>query len=161
MKKYVGIDVGLLGAIVSIDSQGVVVKYKMPLIGKVIDVRKLKDILELEQGTVIIENIGIILGSSKKAAFSMGYQSGLLEAMCVALNLPYTKVHAKLWQKEMFQGIPEIKKGTKRDTKAMALVSCQRLYPNMDLTFTERAQKPHDGLVDALLIAEYAKRRSL
>jgi hypothetical protein len=69
-------------------------------------------------------------------------------------------VQPKKWQKEIFEGMNEIKntKG-KRDTKKMALMACQRMYPDVDLTPTERAKKPHDGIVDALLIAEYLRRR--
>jgi hypothetical protein len=91
----------------------------------------------------------------------MGYQVGILEALCVSLNLPYHKVKAKVWQKDMFQGVPELTKSGKRDTKGMALVACQRMFPTLKLTFGERATKPHDGLVDAVLIAAYGKRKNL
>ncbi len=65
----------------------------------------------------------------------------------------------------MFQGVDQITKPSKtagakpiRDTKAMALVAVKRLFPDLKLTFGERATKPHDGLIDAVLIAEYARR---
>jgi hypothetical protein len=112
---------------------------------------------------VVFEKLGVIFGSSKVTAFSMGYQSGAIEMMAIALGIPYTKVPAKQWQKDMFQGIDVIKKTGKssNDTKAMALIAAKRLFPNQKLTFGEKATKPHDGLVDALLMAEYAKRKNL
>ena len=70
---------------------------------------------------------------------------------------------AKQWQKEMFLGVEEITitgKST-RDTKAMALVAIKRIFPNLELTFGVKAKKPHDGLVDAVLMAEYARRNNL
>lgn len=160
-KLYIGIDIGLNGGIAILYPDGHVEKAKMPVIGKIIDIPSLKHTINRRDAVVVFEDLGVIFGSSKATAFSMGYQVGLLEALCVAGNMPYHKVKAKMWQKEMFQGVPELTKSGKRDTKGMALVACQRIFPAMDLTFTERAKKPHDGLVDALLIAEYAKRKNL
>jgi hypothetical protein len=160
-KTYIGVDIGLLGAIAIIHPDGHIEKAKMPVIGKVIDIPTLRRLIGRRDAVVVFEDLGVIFGSSKKTAFSMGYQVGLLEALCVAGNNPYHKVKARAWQKEMFQGVPELTKSGKRDTKGMALVACQRLLPNVDLTFTERAKVPHDGLIDALLIATYAKRKNL
>jgi len=160
-KTYIGVDIGLNGGIAIMYPDGLIEKAKMPVIGKIIDIPSLLQILNKPNAAIVFEDLGVIFGSSKATAFSMGYQVGLLEALCVALKTPYHKVKAKAWQKEMFQGVPELKKSGKRDTKGMALVACQRIYPAIDLTFTERAKKPHDGLVDAILIAEYAKRKNL
>ncbi len=112
---------------------------------------------------LVFEKLGVIFGSSKATAFSMGYQSGAVEMMAIALGIPYTKVPAKQWQKDMFQGVDVIKKTgkTSNDTKAMALIAVKRIFPTQKLTFGDRATKPHDGLVDALLMAEYAKRKNL
>jgi hypothetical protein len=43
----------------------------------------------------------------------------------------------------------------------MALIAAKRLFPNQKLVFGDRATKPHDGLIDALLLAEYARRLNL
>jgi len=43
----------------------------------------------------------------------------------------------------------------------MALVAAKRLFPGQDFTLTERATKAHDGMVDALLMSEYGKRKGL
>jgi len=63
----------------------------------------------------------------------------------------------------MFTGVEEITitgKST-RDTKAMALVAAKRLFPGRDFKLTDRSTKPHDGMVDALLMSEYGKRKQL
>ena len=160
-KIYIGVDIGLNGGIAIMYPDGLIEKAKMPVIGKIIDIPSLLYKLNKPNATIVFEDLGVIFGTSKATAFSMGYQVGILEALCVALKAPYHKVKAKVWQKEMFQGVPELSKSGKRDTKGMALVACQRIYPAMDLTLTQRASKPHDGLVDAVLIAEYAKRKNL
>lgn len=161
MKTYIGIDPGLSGAISIIYPDGHVERAPMPVIGKVLDVPTLKHIINRPDATVVFEDLGVIFGTSKATAFSMGYQIGIIEALCVGAGLPYHKVKAKAWQKQMFQGVPELTKSGKRDTKGMALVACQRIFPGEKLTFGNRAVKPHDGLVDSLLIAEYGRRNNL
>ena len=66
-------------------------------------------------------------------------------------------------EKELFEGIPKVLKkdgSGKVDTKAMALIAAKRLFPTTVLTKpdSKRATVPHNGIVDALLIAEYARR---
>lgn len=162
MNNYIAIDIGLKGAIVIYKNSKIVESYSMPIIGKTINIKVLKDILNQHLDCKLIyEDLGVIFGSSKATAFSMGYQVGILDALATSLNIPFIKVKAKIWQKEMFQGVPELKKGTKRDTKGMALIACQRLFPDYKLTFSSRATVPHDGLVDSILIAAYSQRKNL
>ena len=162
----IGIDLGLHGGIVVLAEEPytkAIAPLAMPTIGDKMDYHSLYKILENYKGTkchVVFEKLGVIFGSSKATAFSMGYQSGALEAFCIALKLPYTMVQPKIWQKEMFQGVAEITKPgkTTRDTKAMALVAANRLFPYYQLVFG-RASKPNDGIVDALLLASYCQRK--
>lgn len=161
----IGIDIGKKGAIVILARQPwtyATESIPMPLIADKLDYHKLFEILSHYKGTdchVIFEKLGVIFGTGKSTAFSMGHQSGAVEMACIALNLPYTKVPAKQWQKEMFQGVEEITKPGKssRDTKAMALIAAKRLYPDYRLTIG-KSTTPHDGVVDALLMADYCKR---
>ena len=167
-KIYVGIDIGKKGSIAVISEQGLDV-VPMPMIKTEIDYHSIPKLLNYQDSQVHItfEHLGVIFGSSKQTAFSMGTQSGAIEMMCICKKIPYTKVRAKEWQKQMFQGIDEITKPSKtgkkqvRDTKAMALMAIKRLFPDLKLTFGTRATVPHDGLIDAVLIAEYARRNNL
>jgi hypothetical protein len=166
-KWHIGVDLGLRGALCIMTYAEDEIRLEtlpMPLIKGKLDYHKLHSIIELYEGFnghLVMEKLGVIFGSSKKTAFSMGYQAGALEAMLIARCLPYTIVQAKAWQAEMFQGVPELKKsGSKRrDTKAMALVAVQRLFPHLKLTFGTVAKVPHDGLIDAVLMAEYSRRK--
>lgn len=159
---WIGIDIGKSGAICIMTPTETILS-KMPMIKDQVDYEKLyHEILnkyEGGNGIVIFEKLGVIFGSSKQTAFSMGYQSGAVEMACIGLSIPYAKIPAKEWQKRMFTGVDEITKAgtTKRDTKAMALVAAKRLYPNVKLTLGDKATKPHDGAVDALLMAGYAQ----
>lgn len=168
-KTYIGIDIGKAGAISVIQPSGIIINTKMPMIKDEIDYSTLYHHLRKytpysgHDCHVVFEKLGVIFGTSKSTAFSMGHQSGSIEMACIASELPYTKVRAVDWQKEMFKGIPEILKAnsTKRDTKAMALMAIKRIFPTIKLTFGDKATKPHDGLVDAVLMAEYARRNNL
>jgi hypothetical protein len=169
-KIYVGIDIGKEGAIAFIHPDGSIETLKMPKIKSEIDYNELSRIINWRndniQMHVVFEKLGVIFGSSKITAFSMGNQSGAIEMICICKGIPYTKVRAVDWQKAMFKGIEEITKksstGKKqvRDTKAMALLAIKRIFPNLKLSFGERSVKPHDGLIDAVLMAEYARRNN-
>ena len=166
-KTYIGIDIGKHGAFAAIKHTGEIICEPMPLISKELDYPEILNILDRfslpdHNVHVVFEKLGVIYRSAKSTAFSMGEQIGAIEMACVAKNIPYTKARAVDWQKMMFQGVTEMTRtDEKRDTKAMALLAVKRLFPQQKLTFTPRALKAHDGLVDALLMAEYARRRNL
>lgn len=168
-KIYIGIDIGKHGAIATIFPDGKIVIEKMPMIKTELDYASIPQALNRmgHSSHVVFEKLGVIFGSSKQTAFSMGEQSGAVEMSCICQNIPYTKVRAVDWQKQMFQGIDQITKpsstGKKqvRDTKAMALMAVKRIFPELKLTFGDRATVPHDGLIDAILMAEYARRNNL
>ena len=174
-KTIIAIDIGKKGAICIYRPSGYPYHefHPMPMIKDSLDYTKLLSILtpnnaeSTDTTLVIFEKLGVIFGTSKATAFSMGHQCGAIEAMCIALGLQYYMVGAKVWQKEMFQGTNLITKKSKSgktsvtDTKATALVVVKQLFPKQKLTFGEKATKPHDGLVDALLIAEFAVRKNL
>lgn len=177
MKKVsIGIDVGKLGAIAIQHEGGRIECHKMPLIGKVWDTHAMKDILKpfragngIYEAMVVIEDVHAIFNSSANTTFQFGQGAGLLEGILAAYEIPFVKINPKKWQELCFQGVPEIhqlttkvkdnvKEGKKKiDTKAMALVAMKRIYPNQPLNFGGRAEKPHEGLVDAVLISHYCK----
>lgn len=169
-KIFIGVDIGKGGAIVALNSDGsVLFEAPMPKIGTEIDERGVYDLLTQGWGDydrhVGFEQLGVILGTGKNVAFSMGYQLGLFKGICTACDIRYTAIHAKTWQKEMFMGVDPIEKlsdknksGKTRDTKAMALIAHNRIFPSLGVNFGARAKKANDGLIDARLIAEYMRR---
>jgi hypothetical protein len=172
---YAAVDVGKNGAMVFIDGNNITC-CPIPLIGKTkptIDLHELSNSFSQLKGEikhVVIEDVHAIFGVAAAATFSFGFVAGVIEMACVAHGIPYSKVAPKKWQEEMFAGIPVQYKPPKpsskpnhkpklmKDTKAMALMAAKRLFPNQKLTFGERATVPHDGLIDALLMAEYSRR---
>lgn len=172
-KSIIGIDPGKTGAIVAMRSGVVIFKTVIPTIGKELDINELCKILEVskvEIPHIFIEDVHAIFGSAAKATWSFGFVCGAIQAAVVALQIPYTLVQPKVWQKIAYQGIPEIRKPDilikngkragqtmqgKRDCKKMSELAAKRLFPNVDLRASERCKISHDGIVDALLIAYY------
>lgn len=182
MKKiYIGADPGRNGGIVVLDWMGnFIEKHTIPKIGKDVDLKSFYKIFEkIYQDTVLsgtkphvcVESVHSIFGSSSKSNFSFGYVVGVLDTIIVSLNLPYTKVQPKEWQKSIWLTSEIEREPSKKDkngnvkqgkvlTKLTSLKAYKRLFPNVDLRATERSKIPHDGLVDAILIAEYCRRQN-
>ena len=169
-KYYIGIDIGDKGAIsvLTENSTKVYESHAMPSIGGVIDIHRLVELLKFYRGQdchVVFEDLHAIFGSSAKSNHSFGRNDGIVRGVVAGLNLPYTPVEPKVWQKELFVGVKKLqKKSTSgktmvNDTKKMALIVCKRLFPTANLLATKRSSVPHNGIVDAILLAEYSKRK--
>lgn len=173
MKRVrIGIDLGKNGAIAIIE-EGEMEVLPMPTINKKeFDIQEIASIFIKYTDTeeydvhVVYEDVKAIFGASAGATFDFGRGKGIFEGVLASYGIPRTPVAPKKWQKQMFEGVKETRKPASAkqkalgrrggiDTKAMALIAVKRLYPNLKLTFGPRAKKPHDGLVDAVLLARY------
>ncbi len=101
---------------------------------------------------VFIEKAQSMPRQGISSAFNYGTHFGHLLGIIQALGLAHTQVGPRTWTKAMHLGtFPD-------EPKKRSLEAAQRLFPDIKLTATDRSKKPHDGLVDALLIAEYGRR---
>jgi hypothetical protein len=163
---WVGIDIGLDGALVSIDLQGRIELHIAPVIDPIpvkgkkgkgkrqpdeVEMRRLLHHVKFSYGNCLIglESAAGMPGQSSVAVCTFCTNYGLWRGMLAAMELPFFAFRSQEWQKQMFKGIP------KGHPKAMARQAAGQLYPSLDLRKSERAKKPHEGLVDALLIARY------
>ena len=173
--KIIGCDPGKTGAIVTIDTETKTIsKAVTPTVGKEIDWGVFADLLrDKENSHIFLEHVHAMFGTSAKATFTFGGCFEGVKALIAALKIPYTLVQPKVWQGVMYQGILEIRKAPikittgkrkgqtmkgRRDTKAMSLQAAKRLFPKIDLRASDRCKIAHEGIVDALLIAEYGRR---
>ena len=98
-KIYIGIDCGLDGGIVTLDSAGNIIDQRvMPVVeigkGRKIDLHELSDFLQMRLGkapTIIIEQPGAHAPSAAGLR-SMTYSFAVCEALCVAHGLRYHEV---------------------------------------------------------------------
>lgn len=86
------------------------------------------------------------------SAFNYGDHFGQLQGILIALRIPYTLVAPGTWSKVMLSGTKEKDKPKDRN-----ITAAQRLFPGVNLV-ADGCRKPHTGMVDALLIAEYGRR---
>jgi len=167
---YIGIDPGKSGGIVAVSNGGTVIaKQSMPLLGDSLDVLAIYDLFTSlmvnYNPVVVLEDVHSIFGSSASSNFTFGYVCGAIEAIVLCQRMKLIKVQPKEWQKTAWVNSDIVYKPKKADqkkasidTKATSLSAATRLFPNLDLRKGERSKIAHDGIVDALLMAEVGRR---
>ena len=165
MKYYLGIDPGKQGAFVVIDeNSNVIEKFGTPLIGKEYDRQGIIAILtSREFHKVGLENPDVIFGIGKSAVASLSHCVGLIEGIMLGLNVPHIMIKPKEWQKECWKHVKVQKKvdGKTNDTKATSIVAAVNLWPSENFKVTNIGNKStnhNEGMVDAVLVAEYVRR---
>lgn len=172
-----GIDPGLSGGLAWVNEDGLVFRYtRMPTLkeGKktVLDEVALRDIIAahgidhvfLEKQQAMRKSVGKKCPACKKfpqqgvvAVFSNAANYGILRGMIVMARLPHTLVASQTWQAEMFKDTP--KRERKGRSKELAKQIAGRLWPDKTFLASKRSRKPHEGMIDAAMIAEYGRRR--
>lgn len=154
--NYLGCDPGLDGGLAAITPEGLVLRV-MPAVAvgkrRQLDEQAIVQwLMQFSTATsrVFIEAVGARPKQGVVAMFSFGTGWGLVRGICAGLGLPYELVRPQEWQGLMLSGQPP----------GSEYLVASRLWPNAEWRASERSQKPHDGLVDAALIAEYGRRRS-
>lgn len=147
----VGIDPGKKGGIAILCASGRLVDcHAMPATDADIAI----DFLNLAhlEGTlhVVIEKAQAMPKQGVSSMFTYGKHAGFLEGLVRGLKHPFTLIQPRIWQTLMFAGTS----GDLPKKRAREVVS--RLWPEMDV-----ALRKHDGICDALLIAEFGRRTSL
>lgn len=157
--RVVGIDPGLKGALVCLESHGpgkrpvVRVAEPVPLVGKQYDVPGMRQLLAAaEPDCVYLEQVGAFHGASSKSSFSFGMGFGLWLGLVAGLRLPMVLVTAPKWMRVMHAGI-----APSESTKKRSELACGRLLPALVLKPGKR-RVSHDGLADAALVALYGIR---
>lgn len=147
------IDPGQKGGIAYIAPTGKAEGRPMPLAGKEIDGHELASQLrELAPSLVIIEKVHSMPKQGVASTFKFGMGYGLVIGICDALSLPYRLVTPQTWKKAVLSG-------TAKDKDA-AINFVRRAYPGVDLA-PGRLRVPHDGIADAVCLAEYGRQLML
>lgn len=177
-KGVLGIDPGLDGGFVIVSPNGEILeRHVMPTIestkrtkkkqkdGTVKDASSTKrfiDLVELNRIFVTLkvktdhafmEQVASRPGMSAPSVFKFGRVYGILEALLTAHQMPYTLVTPQKWTKSIHAGIEG-----GLEPKKKSLMALNRLFPTVDLRLKETHSKPHEGLMDAFLIAVWGKR---
>lgn len=174
---FVGIDNGLGGGIVEINSKGKPVSKQVTPTIKVKKGKSTRDEYDLVAMRTIVMRLGKLhlkhekdekggqkvmvalekgqpfppMKASAKTNFSAGYCYGLWLAFLVAFKVPHVVVPARQWQHRMLQGVSG-------DTKQRSVRKAKQRHPSEDWRKSKKAKKPHDGITDAYWLAEYARK---
>lgn len=155
---FIGIDPGLSGGIASLMDRSEVVIPTPVIAGRDYDLQEMKRIL-LEYKKIglpmfaTIENQISMPGQGLTSTLQTGKGFGMWLGLLAGLDIPYQVISARAWQAKLFTGV-----SAKLDTKAKSEIIAKRLFPNVDFRKSERARVAHDGLTDAICIAEYGRK---
>ena len=145
MKTYIGIDPGKSGALALLteDGQCTVVPFQESAYTA---------ILKAASGpssVCCLEKVGAMPGQGVVSMFNFGHNLGYIEGLLQAFDIPYQLVPPQTWKKEF----------SVTSDKNTSIEVCRKLFPHVSLLPTARSRKPSDGMAEAILIAEYARRR--
>lgn len=100
--------------------------------------------------TAVVEKVGARPGQGVTSMFNFGKNAGYIEGVLSALGIPYQLIPPATWKKE-FSLIGK--------DKQASIVTCHKLFPDVDLKRSDRCRTDSDGKAEALLMAEYARRK--
>lgn len=144
---YIGIDPGKSGALAYITEQGMAnaIPYDQE--------QYLFVLRNLAKGDArcvcCLEHVNAMPGQGVTSMFNFGLNFGWIQGVLTALNIPFELVRPQKWKKEFSIT------GDKNDSIAV----CKRLFPGVSLYPTSRCRKENDGMAEAMLMAEFARRR--
>lgn len=160
-----GIDPGINGGLAILENGVVIHTLPMPKMEdqngtNIVDSNVLCNLFEeYNFDKVVIEDIHSIYGTSAKSTFNFGRNTGMVESLILAFGYELIKVKPKSWQVHAWRDLPKLKKKDGgNDTKAMSLTALYKYFPSIDknlLLRTKKCRSPHDGIVDAILIAKF------
>lgn len=143
----IGIDPGKTGGVACLHIDGTIHSVlPMPTMDALSD---LIDTLKPEM--VYLEKSQAMPGQGVCSMFSYGEHYGKIQGILIALLQAYHLVAPVTWTKKMHVGC------SGADSKAKSLEVVKRRWPVQNLLATPRCKKPHLGITDALLIAEYGR----
>jgi len=159
----IGIDVGKKGGIAILNKGKIHSLSTMP--PTLVELRATLYTASIMPNThCFIEKVHAMPGQGTVSMFNFGKGYGEIIATVEAMNIEYTLVPPRRWQKPIYKCMaeghgfgpefPSLK------PKKRALFAAQKLYPKETFLATKRSKKAHDGLVDSLLIAHYGEHYS-
>lgn len=97
-----------------------------------------------------VEKVGARPGQGTVSMFSFGQSYGFILGVLTAFGIGYQLVPPSVWKREF---------GLLHTDKQSSVDVAKRLFPSVNLMPTDRCRKESDGMAEALLIAEYARRK--
>jgi crossover junction endodeoxyribonuclease RuvC len=145
--QIISIDPGQKGGIASL-ADGRAQAFPMP--GTVTQIVDLIRSLAQPGCTLAVERSQPMPKQGVTSVFTYGQHYGGFEAIAACLGLRYVSIRPAEWKKAM---------GLNSD-KTCSIIEAERLFPSVEL-IPKGCRKPSDGIAEALLIGEYARRNRM
>lgn len=147
---YIGIDPGQSGAMAIISDD----PYSKPLLIPFDEKRYINECYLFknyykENTKCCLEHVSAMPGQGVTSMFKFGENFGFIQGVLQSFSIPYELVRPQKWKKEF----------SITSDKNTSIEVCKRLFPGVNLKRTDRCRKDDDGLAEALLMAEYARRK--
>jgi Holliday junction resolvasome RuvABC endonuclease subunit len=166
ISNYLGIDPGLSGGFAVVSGDRILYKMAMPTISFTTGEDKTKTEIDREgvlsflkrcpaHTHVVIEKQEAFRGQDIVSSCTICKNYGILLTALTVAHMYITEELPKVWQAHF--GIVSVKESGGKTTKEQAFRIAQALYPKEDFRKSERARTPHDGMVDASLIAAFCQ----
>lgn len=157
MTVVFGFDPGKSGGMAMLNGDQVEIA-PMPIAGGPIDwyavARWVDHLMPMDADAIAyVEKVHSMPKQGVRSMFSFGTAYGGILGVLGALSIPTVLVTPQQWKGAVLRG-------TKKD-KAAAIEYCRMRWPTVSLLATERSRTPHDGMTDALCIAEYGRTAGL
>lgn len=153
---FIGIDPGKKGGIAVVDGNGDMLMARAMPCRKDgdIDVMLLRDMLkfatdDVVEGMVVLEKAQAMPKQGVTGVFTYGVGYGKIQAVLELLELPVEEVRPAVWKKQL---------GLLKQTKRRSCELAGQLFPAFN-SYGRRGGL-RDGEAEALLLAEYGRRKS-
>lgn len=141
---YIGIDPGKKGGIAVIAPTEIAVyPYSDDTL------RIVASSLTHEDCRCCLEQVHSMPQQGVKSTFNLGASYGYIKGVLESFGISYQEIQPQRWKKEF---------GLNSD-KAISIDTCKRLFPSITLRASDRCRVDNDGMAEALLMAEYARRK--
>lgn len=97
----------------------------------------------------IVEKVGAMPKQGISSTWVFAENFGYIQGVLHALKIPFQLVPPRVWKKEF----------SLTSEKAKSIEVCHRLFPDVSLKRTEKSRIDDSNLAEALLMAEYARRK--
>lgn len=145
---YIGIDPGEKGSLAVINNAQCTKDIYIYPFDELVYTIVLRE-LSTKNCMCCLERVNAMPKQGVTSMFNFGKNFGFIQGLLTAYSIPYELVTPQKWKKE-FQITGD---------KNSSIAVCKRLFPDVDLRRTERCRKDDDNSAEALLLAEFARRK--
>lgn len=149
---FIGIDPGAKGAWAMLDAAGAIIALEdFPDGGEVALCQQMAG-YDLQNARAALEFVHSMPKQGVASTFKFGTNYGVWRGILAALRVPFELVRPQLWKRDL------VKPSDAAAKKSAEIISAARLFPSASL-FGPRGGA-YDGRAEALLIAEWLRRRT-